>query len=212
MKCKSCGAEMSDNNKFCPACGADLREINQEADVATAEAAGEAAAAQPADAPADASADAAPVTAAAPATAAAPLPPQAGPFETAEPQFFDDDLAPFVTTGQWLLTLILLVVLPVAAYVAAAIIGNLVDNAVVLTVLPPVASFITFLILVLVWAFGGRANPSKRNFFRAYLLVILIMIVVTVVAALAFGSFIMAYFQQMGLADFNHILGTVISY
>ena len=189
MKCKVCGAEMSDNNKFCPACGADLREINQEADAVAADAAGEAAA----------------------AAVTAPVAPKAGPFETAAPvpQFFDDDLAPFVTTGQWLLTLILLVLLPIAAYVAAAIIGNLVDNAVVLTVLPPVASFITFLILVLVWAFGSRTNPSKRNFFRAYLLMILIMTVVVVVAALAFGSFITAYFQQMGVADLNHILGTI---
>jgi len=187
MKCKVCGAEMSDNNKFCPACGADLREINQEADAVAADAAEEAAA----------------------AAVTAPAAPKAGPFETAAPQFFDDDLAPFVTTGHWLLTLILLVLLPVAAYVAAAIIGNLVDNAVVLTVLPPVASFITFLILVLVWAFGSRTNPSKRNFFRAYLLVILIMIVLIIVAALAFGSFITAYFQQLGIADMNHLLGTI---
>ena len=184
MKCKVCGAEMSDNNKFCPACGADLREINQEAELAAAEPGPE---------------------------AAEQAEHKAGIFENPAPapQFFDDDLAPFVTTGQWFLTLLLMVLLPIAAYVLSAIIGNLVDNAVVLTVLPPVASFITFLILVLVWAFGGRTNPSKRNFFRAYLLLMLIMIVVAVVAALVFGSYIAAYYQQMGITDMNQILGAI---
>jgi hypothetical protein len=203
MKCKVCGAEMSDNNKFCPACGADLREeVIDTAEPAAAKDAG-------ASAQTSQSEPAPPAAAVAAIAPAAVARDNAAASAAPAPRFFDDNLAPIVTTGHWLLTLILLTLLPVVAVVAAGIIGNLVDNVVVMSVLPPVAGLITFLLLVFIWAFNGRTNPSKRNFFRAYLLFILIMIVLTVALALALGSFIMTYMQQMGFTDMNQLLGTL---
>ncbi len=43
------------------------------------------------------------------------------------------------------------------------------------------------IVLLFVWAFGGNAHPTKRNFSRAYLITILIVIVFAVALALLVG-------------------------
>jgi hypothetical protein len=70
----------------------------------------------------------------------------------------------------------------------------------------PVVSYkewlLTFLILLIpfanivmpfVWAFGGNANPSKANYFKAQLTFVCIMFVLAIV----FWGMIFAFFSQM---------------
>jgi len=52
------------------------------------------------------------------------------------------------------------------------------------------------IIMLFVWAFGSRTNISKRNFFRAELLMLLIVIVLFVVSFIVFGSVIFNYISD----------------
>jgi len=52
------------------------------------------------------------------------------------------------------------------------------------------------LVLVFVWAFGNGTKISKSNFFKAYLLLMLISIVISIVLGIVFGASIFALMQQ----------------
>ena len=98
-----------------------------------------------------------------------------------QPQFFDSELYPVVSTGNWLGTMLLLFIVPVILACVAGVVSALVgaDNivAIILNIIAILSSFI----MVLIFAFGKRFNPSKRNFFKAYLIMFLIMLVILVV-------------------------------
>lgn len=44
------------------------------------------------------------------------------------------------------------------------------------------------LIMVFVWAFGKSENKTKSNFFKAYLIWMVIMIIVSVIMSIIFGA------------------------
>ena len=267
MRCQICGAEMSDSNKFCLACGAKLVKEDSPAAVApqatatappwaSAPPAPAADAPQPAAAPPWASAPAesqpvaaapsrpvepapgvepaaavqpqtAPASQAIPATPAptAPSQPAAAaatgatgtaaksdafwgsatpaqsnaayqPGAAPQPHFFDDNDAPVVSVGHWLYTLLLWILVPVAAVILAVFLGRVIGNQLVGNILLLVA-YCSGLILMFVWAFNRRTNPSKKNFFRAVLIVTAILIVVIIVLWIIFGSIIMYYYNDM---------------
>jgi len=60
------------------------------------------------------------------------------------------------------------------------LVEQLMGGGVVPTVLSIIALF-SGLIIMLIFAFGKRFNPSKRNFFKAYLIITVIMIVLLIV-------------------------------
>ncbi|MDO4285891.1 MAG: hypothetical protein Q4C60_11245 [Eubacteriales bacterium] len=68
------------------------------------------------------------------------------------------DLEPAISMGEWMWTLLLMYI--------------------------PCVN----IILALVWAFGSNVPKSKQNFFRAYLVWILIGIVASIVIGVAFGA------------------------
>jgi len=65
-----------------------------------------------------------------------------------------------MTVGDWLITMLLLMI--------------------------PIVNFV----LLFVWAFGGNVNPSKKAYFRAYLIIMAIVIVLTILFGALFGGFI----------------------
>ena len=264
MRCQICGAEMSDNNKFCPACGAKVMSeaatatttppwasepaapapatttppwASEPAATATTTppwasepavpAPAEAKAAepvQPAAQPAPAqtvppvaqlaqtaapAAPAQPTASAATSAPAAPQAPAAQPTAAAqsaafwgntvpapnndagqqgpapEPHFFDNNDAPIVSVGHWLYTIILWILLPIAAAFLVKFLGDIINNHSIYMALNYVA-LLSGLILMFIWAFNKRTNPSKRNFFRALLIVTAFLVLLGVVLGLVF--------------------------
>ena len=286
MRCQICGAEMSDNNKFCPACGAKvIREAapaasttappwasepatpaantttppwasEPAASAATtttppwasepaAPAASEAKAAepvqpaaqpttaQPVAQPAQTEAPAAPAQPAASATTSAPAAPHAPAVQptaaaqsaafwgnaapatnndasqqgtTPEPHFFDNNDAPIVSVGHWLYTIILWILLPIAAAFLVKFLGDIINNHNIYMALNYVA-LLTGLILMFIWAFNKRTNPSKRNFFRALLIVTAFLVLLGVILALVFMDEIAEFNWYM-----SYLLGDVPTY
>ena len=49
------------------------------------------------------------------------------------------------------------------------------------------------LIMILVWAFGGGAKPSKKNYARALIIMALIGIVLGIISSILFASFFAAF-------------------
>lgn len=101
-----------------------------------------------------------------------------------------DELAPIVKMGSWFGTLVLWFLIPLAVGVIAAIVS---------TVMPPygigrilstilwIVAVLSSLIFMLILAFNKRVNPSKRNFFKAYLLLCLILVAITIVLIIVFA-------------------------
>lgn len=112
------------------------------------------------------------------------------------PSFFGDDVAPIVTTGHWLVTLLLLFFIPFAAGIVAGIISGLIGNTTVTIILTILAS-LTALIMEFIWAFNKRTNPSKRNFFRACLIFTAIFLVLIIVLAIIFLAVFAPYIEEI---------------
>ena len=113
-------------------------------------------------------------------TPGTPNGPESRPVQMGAP----DDLAPIVKMGSWFGTLILWFLIPVAISVIAAGVSAVLPHhgigGILATILWIVAA-LSSLIFVLIMAFNKRVNPSKRNFFKAYLLLFLILLVVLIV-------------------------------
>ena len=248
MKCQVCGAEMSENNKFCLVCGAKLIKDTPQpvatppwasastpatpaadstapwasAPVAPWASAPAAPAAQPTAASAQPAAPAAQPTAAsaqpaalaaqptpAPAQPAAlaaqptPAPAQptaqaaqaaafwgsAAPAQNAdanqqgaapEPHFFDNNDAPVVSVGHWIYTILMMILVPVALAFIASAIGRSTNDMTVYRVLFIIAN-LSIVVLAFIWAFNKRTNPSKRNFFRAYLIILAVCVIIAII-------------------------------
>lgn len=184
MRCIVCGTEIPENCAFCPECGVKVESM-------------EAAIPQPGDF----SGQAAAVTSAEQGESAqpvaspgAPVPPVVNPGApngqpVLQPVFFDDNSAPIVTTGHWLATLLLLLVIPLVAGIVAAIISKLISGNI--GVLPSLVAAVIVLVMEFIWAFSKTTNPSKRNFFRAQLIYTAIIIVLTIILMLVLGAMMM---------------------
>ncbi len=80
----------------------------------------------------------------------------------------DQNNAPVVRVGDWVLTILLLAI--------------------------PIVN----LVMLFVWGFGGGANPSKANFAKASLIWMLIGIVLTIIFYVMFGAAMFAMMDQYG--------------
>lgn len=122
-----------------------------------------------------------------------------------QPAFFDDDLAPIISTRNWFGTMLLLLLVPLVVGIVAAVVSSLVDNSLLHTVLSLLAGF-SGLIMILIFAFGKGINPSKRNFFRAWLLLALIMLVLVVVLILVAGALLAPMLAELDLDSLELLL------
>jgi len=129
------------------------------------------------------------------------------PIATATPpRFFDDNLVPVVSVGNWLATLLLLLLIPIAAAVIAGIAGSLIQNNWVANNLPGLVLIFAYLVIILFYAFNKRTNPSKRNFFRAAIIYTLIIIIILVAAVFALGALLMNYLEELGVQDIDQMM------
>lgn len=194
MKCKLCGAEMSEGNSYCLACGAKMEETPQKT-----------------SAPQITNADASPTGSMTYHTipsyqesvptngASAPPPPMS---TVAPPSFFEDNLTPVVSVGHWLLALLILFLLPLAVAVICGIVSAYVAEPILIFILGLLPA-LSALILILVWAFNKRTNPSQRNFFRAYLILLIIGIIIGVAAVVFFANVFVDYLGSMGITELD---------
>ena len=127
-----------------------------------------------------------PAPAAAAAAAAAPAAP-----DQRQSALFPEDWAPIVKTGEWLGSLLILLLVPIALSIIAGLVGQLTDSSVIGTALSLVA-VLSSLVIMLIFAFGKRFNPNKRNFFKAYLILFLISIVLCIILGIVLVSFFAA--------------------
>jgi len=80
----------------------------------------------------------------------------------------DQNNAPVIRVGEWVLTILLLAI--------------------------PIVN----LVLLFVWGFGGGANPSKANFAKASLIWMAIGIVLTIIFYATFGAAMFAMMSDYG--------------
>jgi len=59
-----------------------------------------------------------------------------------------------------------------------------------LLMLIPIAN----IVLVFMWAFGSDVNPSKKSFFQAYLILMVVGIVLGIVVGILFGAVLASLF------------------
>ena len=203
MNCPKCGAAVGPNTAFCLACGAKVSQPQPAQQQAAVQ---QPAVQQPAAVPPAA----APPQYAPPRDPFAPQPGMgnagnAAPPRPQQPAFFDDDLAPIISTRNWFGTMLLLLLVPLVVGIVAAVVSSLVDNSLLHTVLSLLAGF-SGLIMILIFAFGKGINPSKRNFFRAWLLLALIMLVLVVVLILVAGALLAPMLAELDLDSLELML------
>jgi ABC-type sugar transport system permease subunit len=51
------------------------------------------------------------------------------------------------------------------------------------------------LIMCLVWAFSSSGNLNRRNFCRAYLIIMAVVLVLSIISSIAFGAAILSIFD-----------------
>ncbi|MCR4963084.1 MAG: hypothetical protein K6B40_04310 [Firmicutes bacterium] len=114
------------------------------------------------------------------------------------PDFFaPEPLFSPVSTGNWILTFLLLLFVPLAAaglfyFITGYCLKNqsLADFSAL--VIPAV-----FVLMLLFYAFFRRINPSKRNFFRAVLIISLILLLVGGILFAVFRSYLLTYLNDI---------------
>lgn len=213
MNCPKCGAEIGPNTAFCLACGAKVSAAQPAAAAAPASPIQPARPAQSAPsfgAPAGQPQFAQPAAPSpmagrdpfAPQPAggtssyqAPPQPPQQPPQQ---PRFFDDNLTPIISVGNWLGTLFLLVLVPIALFIVTSIVSGAVGAQHIVTIILSIVASLSGLLMMFIFAFGKGFNPSKRNFFRAALILTLIFIVIFVILFFVASALLGAAFSQLG--------------
>lgn len=208
MKCNKCGAEVGENNIFCLSCGAKLDAAPgaPAGGFAAMEQTAPAAPAAPAAAPAAASPmagrdpyGAPPQPGQQPPLAAGPAMPPVRPVQ--QQPFFDENLAPRVSVGSWLGTLLLLMFIPLTLAVITGVVSSYIGAEHIVTLILSMVSGLSSLILIFIFAFSGRVNPSKRNFFRATLIITLIMLVLIAAAAYILIAMFPALLEELTAAS-----------
>ena len=135
-------------------------------------------------------------------------PPMAAPEEAPRPAFFDDDLAPIVKTKSWLGTLLLWGLIPLVLVAIGVLFLALLKGetyATIIGVVFPLLGVIAWLIFCFVLAFNKRFNPSKRNFFKAYLLLLLICICIGIVVVIVLFALMVNYAQTVDLSQIPNL-------
>ncbi len=97
-----------------------------------------------------------------------------------EPHFFDNNDAPVVSVGHWIYTILMMILVPVALAFIASAIGRSTNDMTVYRVLFIIAN-LSIVVLAFIWAFNKRTNPSKRNFFRAYLIILAVCVIIAII-------------------------------
>ena len=97
-----------------------------------------------------------------------------------EPHFFDNNDAPVVSVGHWIYTILMMILVPVALAFIASAIGESTNDMTVYRVLSVIA-VLSIVVLAFIWAFNKRTNPSKRNFFRAYLIILAVCVIIAII-------------------------------
>lgn len=202
MKCNNCGAEISSFQAYCINCGAKIEQAAAPVPTAAEEAPPAEAAAQAADTAAEpintaeeeiaaAGAAATGQETAANSTVAAPpvrghnyrdpFAPQPNEYNNYSESYYGEQP---VSMGNWLGTMFLLLLVPLALGIVSGVIGSFVGTNHIVTNIISIIGSISPLIMSLIWAFSRRTKPSKRNFFRALLIFYIIMIVLIVALVL----------------------------
>lgn len=178
MNCNVCGTQITNEKaRFCPNCGATLNPEEQ------------------------------PAEAAAPATAAAAAAVREQPGPEPQPEvdprqriLFNEDWAPIVKTGDWIGSLLIVSLVPLALSVIAGLVDQLIGSPHFVSTILYVVAALSGLLLTIWFAFGKRFNPSKRNFFKAYLILTIIAIVICIILAVVFAAFLVnnaSQFQEL---------------
>jgi hypothetical protein len=101
-----------------------------------------------------------------------PYPQQGAPYPQGYPQGYPQDQSSHrscdVGIGEWIGTMLLLLI--------------------------PIVN----IVLIFVWAFGSETKRSKSNYFKAYLILTAISIILTVVLFFVFGAAILAFINEFG--------------
>ncbi len=200
MKCPNCGSEVSENNVFCLNCGTKLQY--EPGAMPQTEVPGFAAEPAPHRDPFG------PSGTETIASEPAFVPPVAAPEEAPRPAFFDDDLAPIVKTKSWLGTLLLWGLFPLVLVAIGVLFLALLKGETYATIIGGVFLFlgcIAPLIFCFVLAFNKRFNPSKRNFFKAYLLLLLICIGIGIVLGIVLSVLMVNYGQTVDLSQIPNL-------
>lgn len=194
--CPVCGLEVSAKDAFCVSCGAKLQQPAEETPAEPAPAEANPVEEVPVTEAPVMEAPAPPTPAEAPQAAQTPpqqnfrdpFGPSTGEVQDAAPvrPFFEDNLAPIVKTSSWFGTISAWVLIPLALMILGEVGAFFIPGKVAITLpaLGLILGGIYALVFLFVMAFSKRINPSKRNFFRAYLLWMLILLVLYIVLIL----------------------------
>lgn len=109
-----------------------------------------------------------------------------------------------VSVKSWLGTLLLLMLVPLVLGVLAFLLGSLLESVLITTLLG-LLSGLSSIILILIFAFSKKVNPSKRNFFKASLIMVLISIGISIVLGVLFTVFFASVAATM---DWESILNS----
>ena len=74
----------------------------------------------------------------------------------------------------------MMILVPVALAFIASAIGRSTNDMTVYRVLFIIAN-LSIVVLAFIWAFNKRTNPSKRNFFRAYLIILAVCVIIAII-------------------------------
>ena len=204
MRCPSCGAEVGQNNIFCLNCGAKV-EIpvspsavlpplgnNQPSPLMRPANPGSAGPVPPMTPPSPVNrqyqqqpAYQQPMPGFAPAT---PLPTQKV-----------HDTSGIVSMGNWLATMLILFFAPVVLTIIASLFSAMLGPMHIVTTILLIIAGIAPLVLMFIFAFSGNVNPSKRNFFRASLILTAVVLVLCVVLYFVFKSMFTTLLGGLGL-------------
>lgn len=99
---------------------------------------------------------------------------------TPQPQLY-----PVVTMGNWIRTLLIISLLPMALNLIGAVFSLLGTVGLIVALPFYLVGSLMPLGLALYFAFSKKVNPSKRNFFKAYLIIGVIAIVLVLVLSVA---------------------------
>ena len=203
MKCPICNTDIPDKAMFCPSCGYKA-EASMESAPETAPG-NMSSAAEPASEPAAPPRDPFATQATGGTQSAGDKQSSFGSTQTS-PKFFDDNLTPIVSVGNWLGAFLILMLVPLALSVLAGIVSDLVGASHIVAIILDIVAAASGLVIILIFAFSKRVNPSKRNMFRACLILTLIFIVLFVVLLIVlFTAFSSVVDQFSGMSDLQEL-------